>query len=212
MPDYQRRSYHQAMSILDRKEVARARSGPHELKDPRSKAYAIQTLFALKRYAESLRCDQERMEKELEEIARYRHWEVLGYPSQEAMLLAELNETGRENVTKVQAAAAKTTGDVLPEGRPKKTSQIATLSQAAKAKANGVSKRTQEKLDRLAREFPKLHAQVKSGELSCHAASVQAGIVKVKTPLDQLKHWWGKASEKERAAFGVEYERWKGSK
>ena len=42
-------------SILDQREVGRARVGPRELKHPRSREYAIQTLYALKLYAESLR-------------------------------------------------------------------------------------------------------------------------------------------------------------
>jgi hypothetical protein len=51
-------------------------------------------------------------------------------------------------------AAANTTGAILPPHRPKKqeeeSSQFANLSQAARAQQNGVSKRTQEKIDRLA--------------------------------------------------------------
>ena len=78
-------------SILDKQEVSRAQVGPRELKEPRSREYAIQTLYALKRYAKSLECDRELVAKELAEIERYRHWEVLGYESKQAMLDAELN-------------------------------------------------------------------------------------------------------------------------
>ncbi len=50
--------------------------------------------------------------------------------------------------------------------------------QGERAKGTGVSRYTQIKLDRLAREFPDLHERVKSGELSVNAAAIQAGIVK----------------------------------
>jgi uncharacterized protein YccT (UPF0319 family) len=32
-------------------------------------------------------------------------------------------------------------------------------------------------------------------------AARMAGIVKVKTPLQQLQHWWKKATAEDRAAF-----------
>jgi hypothetical protein len=54
----------------------------------------------------------------------------------------------------VQQAATNTTGAVLPPHRPKKqaeeSGQIAHLSQTQRATSNGVSHRTQRKLDRLA--------------------------------------------------------------
>lgn len=76
-------------SILDPKEVNRARFGPRELKDPRSRQYAIQTIYFLKSLLESQRIDKERIEKELAEINEYQHWIVLGYPDLKTMLEAE---------------------------------------------------------------------------------------------------------------------------
>jgi hypothetical protein len=60
-----------------------------------------------------------------------------------------------------QKAAAATTGEVLPEGRPPKE-KLGKLpsSQDDRATENGVSLRTQRKLDTLAREHPDLHAKV----------------------------------------------------
>jgi hypothetical protein len=92
---------------------------------------------------------------------------------------------------RVEAAAKATTGEVLPvhgfvaerrEGR-----QIADPdSQAARAKAAGVSVRSQRMLDRLARDRPDLLAEVKAGRMSAHRAALEAGIV-------------SKATEDERA-------------
>ena len=80
-------------SHLTSQEVNRARVGPRELKDPRSRDYAIQTVSALKRYLESRSIDDRRVHKELAEIEAYRHWEVLGYPSRDALLEAEVGRT-----------------------------------------------------------------------------------------------------------------------
>jgi hypothetical protein len=70
----------------------------------------------------------------------------------------------------VQQAAEETTGETLSRGKPCNNSQFANLTQAERAQANGVGKRTQEKLDRLARERPDLHERVKAGELSAPRA------------------------------------------
>lgn len=56
-------------------------------------------------------------------------------------------------------------------------------------------------LDRLKRERPDLYDQVKAGQLSAHGAAVQAGIIRDKTPLQQLQHWWAKTSPDDRLEF-----------
>ncbi len=49
---------------------------------------------------------------------------------------------------------------------------------------------------------PDINRRIEAGEFkSTHAAGVAAGIVKIKTPLEQLNHWWKKASAAERDAF-----------
>lgn len=56
-------------------------------------------------------------------------------------------------------------------------------------------------LDRLKRERPDLYKQVVQKKLSAHAAAVEAGFSKPKTPLEQLRYWWSKASIGERETF-----------
>jgi hypothetical protein len=175
-------------TILNKREVSLARVGPRELKDPRSREYAIQTLYSLKRVSEMLRCDHERVQKDIAEIEQYRHWEVLGYESKEAMFAAELSELGRMNVTAAQRgqeAAKATTGEVLPPSPginqhtpPERSMQIAQTTQATRAEASGVSRRTQVTLDALARSRPDLLEAVRAGIMSAHCAAVEAGIVK----------------------------------
>jgi hypothetical protein len=83
---------------------------------------------------------------------------------------------------RVGAAARATTGAVLPAHRPREESRhVADLSQPARAKAAGVSVRTQRKLDRLARERPDLLAEVRAGRLSAHRAAIEAGVVRKPT-------------------------------
>ena len=50
-------------------------------------------------------------------------------------------------------------------------------------------------------EYFDLLAQVKRGNVSAHAAAVQVGYRKQKTPFDQLCHWWTKADDEARQAF-----------
>lgn len=59
-------------------------------------------------------------------------------------------------------------------------------------------------VSRLQREAPELFAKVVAGEISANAAAIKAGFRKRKTPLDQLRSWWAKASQAERAAFAQE--------
>lgn len=52
------------------------------------------------------------------------------------------------------------------------------------------------------RDHPDIQAAVERGEYrSIRAAAIAAGIVKVKSPLDHLLHWWARCGEQERAAF-----------
>ena len=174
-------------SIPGKLEVARAQFGPRAAKDPRSREYAIQTVHALKRYAESLKCDEDLVAKELAVIEQYECWIALGYATRDAMLDAMLSDRGRAVVLKLtpmqrtQAAAAQATTDVLPEGRPAKardeTALFTQLSQAEKAAASGVSRSVQQRLDTLARRAPELLEEVKAGRMSANAAAIAAGIV-----------------------------------
>jgi hypothetical protein len=78
----------------------------------------------------------------------------------------------------MQHAAQQTTGEVRPEGRPKKLGKLPSLSQQERAKEHNISPRTQRKLDKLARLRPDLLAQVRAGELSVNRACIVAGYGK----------------------------------
>lgn len=165
-------------SILDAREVRRAQVGPRELKEPRSREYAIQTLYALKRYLDAVQVDEGRVREELEKVEKYRHWEVLGYPSKDALLKAEtgLDEQGIER--KLDERRIGIPGGQAGPGRGKKTADnISRFSHGTQASYT---------LARLERDRPELAVRVRAGELSANAAAIEAGF-RIKTfsvPLD----------------------------
>jgi hypothetical protein len=86
-------------------------------------------------------------------------------------------------------------------GRPKKEDE--------KSRSNPTELKTEDRgkaytLSRLQRERPDLFEAVCKNELSANAAAIKAGFRRVKTPLDNLRSAWGKASEEEREAFKAE--------
>jgi hypothetical protein len=176
------------------------------LKDPKSREFAIQTVIALKRYAEALECDKARVEKELSTIDEHRHWEVLGYASREEMLAAELSDVGLTNVAAVQKTLreAPVVNERLIDkdksnpgpGRGNKTSDVSTrFSGRGSTGATYLAAR-------IKRDHPAIASRVEAGEFrSMRAAAIAAGIVKPKTALQQLQHWWKKANPEQRKAF-----------
>jgi hypothetical protein len=118
-------------------------------------------------------------------------------------------EQGAEEIrSRVAKAAEATTGEVLPRavGLNQHTGedryrQIAGTTQQARAKAAGISTRTQRTLDRLAKVRPDLLDEVKAGHLSAHRAALEAKIVKPLDPYDQLLRLWGRLSPEQRARF-----------
>lgn len=98
---------------------------------------------------------------------------------------------------KAMNAAGVTTGEVQPRGGDRKSEERKSKcklhndipSANERASSNNISRRTQIKLDRLARDFPQLHEKVKLGKLSINAAAIEAGLAvrTVPLPLDPLK-------------------------
>ncbi len=71
-------------------------------------------------------------------------------------------------------------------------------SQSARADSNGISDRTQRKLDRLAKDRPDLLDRVKAKELSVQAAAIEAGIVKAPDVMELAKRAIGKMTTAQR--------------
>lgn len=140
---------------------------------------------------------------EPEEINLAVRWLELNDPAEaiglgEVITAATASERGK-------AAAEATTGEVLPAdgfvaARDEQGRQIADPvgSQSARARQAGVSPRTQRNLDALARRRPDLLGQVQRKEMSTHRACIEAGIVKVKPPLEQAQALCARLSPEER--------------
>lgn len=166
-------------SLLDKKEVSQARTGPRELKDPRSREYAIQTVYALKRYVKSRDIDAKRVNEELNKIKKYRHWEVLGYGSKDALLEAEIGYTEAEVERKIlthQEAGAL-------GGRGKKAS---VNNNSFKPNERGSTNKSY-LLARLERDHKSILDDYHEGKYpSVRQAAIAAGIVKVPTPFQAI--------------------------
>jgi hypothetical protein len=91
----------------------------------------------------------------------------------------QASEERQRCAERVMGAAEHTTLDrILANGGDRKSQQAKSecnlhsdLTRDERAKHDGISKRTQAKLDALARRFPALHEEVKAGRMSCHAAA-----------------------------------------
>ena len=192
------------MSNLDPKEVSKARVGPRQLKNPRSKAYAIQTLCSLRRCLESLKCDKRRVEEELLLIDQHKHWEVLGYKSRQDMIDAELldmSEVGSSNAEDMGlvSLSAKAAQMVKDEGISfaEAGKLNGGISRQAVHKASTKNSQGEQKVDTpewlkgntakaLFRKLPKkLQDQAAKKEISVRGAAIKAGIIKVKTPVEK---------------------------
>jgi hypothetical protein len=86
------------------------------------------------------------------------------------------------------------------QGRPTKEQQVARKGYNVTFSKRGYKR--DYILARLDRDqHHQLAADVRAARLSAHAAALQAGYRRVKSPLEQLRYWWRKASTDERATF-----------
>jgi hypothetical protein len=93
----------------------------------------------------------------------------------------------------IAASKEPETGKVLPEGGDQRSEKKRSLhesgsdlSQKERAKKNGISYDSQQKLDWLARNAPEHLERVRNGEISVHRACIQAGYIKER----RRAIWW----------------------
>jgi hypothetical protein len=93
-------------------------------------------------------------------------------------------------------------GVAYPErGRGDKIGKLPILSQAVRAQQNGISLRTQKKLDHLTGHRPDLLHEVRQGNLSIDAAYQRAKGKIPESPLEALLCAWRRVSKKDRVRF-----------
>ncbi len=141
-------------------------------------------------------------------LEKHEAWKVLGYPSLDMLFADRFKHykfspddirfirdaqrgTIRDAVVAARQAGPTPKPGEIGNGRPRRDGN------AISTKGTTVSNT----LRRLLRDRPVLFERVDRGELSANAAAIEAGFRKVKTPLEQLKHWWKKCSKKEQREF-----------
>lgn len=172
-------------------------AGPRELKDPTSKAYALQTLRALRRYLESATLDEERVREELHRIERYKHWKVLGYKSKKEMFQ---HEGLQLRLKAIKLRAKRFEGKTINaadnhDGTTVGVDIINTRSLGAGTSADYLTAR-------LKRDHEEIFQRLAAGEFaSVRKAAIAAGIIKVPGTVTKLLKLWKKATAAERSEF-----------
>lgn len=171
-------------------------TGPRSLRDPRSREYAIQTMRSLKRYLESKSIDAQGVERELQEIVQYKHWEALGHESLDAYLRAEVGTTLTQLKSRLAQDLANdpTVAPARDRGRPVAGSNVAI------GHINALSSNSAERIvRRLKRDAPAIAEALARGEFkSARAAALAAGIIKPPAPLQQILKLLPKLTKAER--------------
>ena len=190
------------MALMKSQKSDAAITGPRSLRDPRSREYAIQTMRSLKRFLEGKTFEAKHVEEELQLIIQYKHWEVCGYKSLDAYVRAEVGiplKTLKARLAQDLAADP----DVPPLAMPGEVGKSRTQDRVADRHSNTLSSESAERIvRRLKRDHPEIAKSLARGEFpSARAAGIAAGFIVPKTPLDQLRRWWKKASEQQRATF-----------
>lgn len=195
-----------------------SRIGPLSLKDPASVEYAWQLLARSKTCWQNTSGMLSSWRKVVGMIQEHKIYARIPdqkspYGSIEAMFEAEgipaeaidiKDEKQFKELKRTQVAAREpTTGQRGKDGPRAKDNctDSCQLGYRDRAKQNGVSRDTQYRLDRLARDFPRLHKQVCSGKLSVNRAAIQAGFVKEPTRLDRAMAAYSKLTEQEQQEF-----------
>jgi len=180
-------------SKLKQREVSKAQVGPRELKDPRSKEYAIQTVYALKRYVESKIADEELISKELDEIRKYKHWEILGYKSEDELLTSEVGMDRAAVQARAKGIKPSPSRKDSPGGRGNKS--VDNVNSLGGNNADYLTAR-------IARDHPEVLEDMKAGKYkSVRAAAKAAGIIKERTALSTVIAAWKKLTDTEKHLF-----------
>ncbi len=166
-----------------------ALKGPLALKDPKSVEYAYQMTHRLKTLYQLKEASIDDWDKVVLEADSHRIYERVppGYPSLDALLEAEIGANvaqSREHVLSRRGRPTK----AEQEDKPCNTSIRYGTAEHWIARLKG-----DQRLDLLAR--------IEAGELSPHAAALEAGYRKVPSQLDKLNQAWDGATGEDRKAF-----------
>jgi hypothetical protein len=160
-------------------------AGPRQLKEPGSLAWCVQTLQYLKAHIRHVDEQWVQAQQVYDELLRYKAWKVVPpgrpYGTLNKMLKAEVGLDDRAIKARIREAelAARGTNRDPVTGQWHRVDNI-----------NAVQGGTSEAYTfrRLRRDHPDLAERVEQGELSAHAAAIEAGFrhPTVSVPLDDL--------------------------
>jgi hypothetical protein len=189
-----------------------ALDGPIFLKERGSVEWCYQKVAFLKDVLQMEQATVRQFNDALNDLKEFKAWEKIPenqpYGDLPTLLKTELGidseDDGRSLIERrISAAAAKTDGKTLGRGGDRKShgykSMLVTSndSQVERAKRNGISRDTQQRLDRLARKAPEICQLVASGQIGLVEAERAAKIVK-ETLLQRVQSAWRKAGHTER--------------
>ncbi len=146
--------------------------------EPGSPAWARWFVLRAKKYRNDLNSDAASLRELIDKLAKHEAWRVLGYASFGMLCQVEVGLTGEELDRLRVVEPGQTVGAVLaPHGGDRKSEAFKekTEDQGSVTTLNG--RRDSDYLTaRLTRDAPLLADQVRRGELTPHAAAIQAGF------------------------------------
>jgi hypothetical protein len=177
----------------------------------RAKALGLEVLFTFQR-VETTRSLWE-AEKEL--VERERPWVTLGLPSRDAFIEAVTGHSEPAADAKIsKSEAIRARRQAHPHETQQQTADAVGCTQQFVAKVLTTKTSNMEKTvvvpewfksdtskARFRQLTPAAQEQVRSKQLSLNQAAREEGLIKTKTPLEQLRHWWAKASLGDRDGF-----------
>jgi hypothetical protein len=175
----------------------------------RAKALGLEVLFTFQRVETTKSLWQ--AEKEL--VEREQPWIILGLPSLDAFIEAVTGHSESEADAKISKSdQIRARRQEHPHETQQQTADAVGCDQAhvsrVMTKNSNLEKRVitpDYKSDTSKARFRKLtpakQEQVRSKQLSLNQAALEEGVIKTKTPLEHLRHWWAKASLGDRQAF-----------
>lgn len=170
-----------------------------------TRPWAVFFLNRAKLARRDLDSDAQRLRDLLVRLKDGKAWKALDERSFNSLCRRELQLTDNQ----VAAIASSNAGDSLkavlkraPDmpGQGRRT-DLQPRADGTKLETHG-SNQSSYLAARLKRDRPDIVARIDAGEFkSIRAAAIAAGIVKVKTALEQLHHWWARADMIERKQF-----------
>lgn len=137
---------------------------------------------------------EEHWREALDELRAGRAWEPLGKRDLDDLLKAEIGVDVEGSLSELREREHGVRGGKPGPGRGHKTSDVISRFSYGTNRAYILARLRRDGQDALA-------DAVERGDLSAHRAAIQVGYRKEKTALQQLAHWWQKATEDEQQQF-----------